>query len=169
MKTAPLRLFSSLLLWGVLLSTSADAAAQTACVAAPGTNKLLSPPASAQDVYFFRCGETDKVVFRVKIAFPAQTISDLILDRWQAKGWLPSLHADDSWKTEITANHLRVGRLRKFSYENSRGDKAFLILAYDRKFTEPVIEGLPSETIDLGDDLHVEASVTPHSSQPLPN
>jgi len=161
MRTTPLRLLATLLLCSVFLSTSAVAADQSACVAAQGNNKLLSPPASAQDVHYFRCGESDKVVFRVRIPFPAQTVSDLILNRWQEKGWLPSLHADDSWRTEIFANHLRVARLRKFSYENSRGDKAFLILAYDRKFTEPVIEGLPSETLDLGDDLHVEASVMP--------
>jgi hypothetical protein len=133
---------------------------------------LLDPPASAQDVRFQRCSDSERVIYRIRRAYPGDELVESIGGRWKEKGWLPSIGGDSDWGQMMSKDRLRVARVRKIQFENSKGHKATLMLAYHRVFQEPILEGLPSEQLDFGSDLHVEArllsapAVTPTPPSP---
>ena len=138
----------------------ADSTAPSAChEMIKGHSPLLDAPASATDVRYLQCTGSDKVVFRDLRPFPAQDISDLFQKRWESHGWFPQPGEDDAWHRVVSPDRRRVEAVRKLYCKNMKGYTATLILTYDRRFTDPVVDTIDTEMIDLGNELQVSASV----------
>jgi hypothetical protein len=124
-------------------------------------SSMLSPPASAQEVHFMRCGVSDKVTFHVLSPYPDESLANLFIKRWEGMNWLPNVHADPTWQSVISKDRRHVARERQFIYENSKGQLAFLTLAYYKTLDAPLPDTLPVGNLDMGKVLHVQASLSP--------
>ncbi len=117
---------------------------------------LLAPPASIEQARYERCEGFDRVTFQALRPYPDESLSDLILKRWQENGWLPVLNDDNAWQSLISKDRLRVARYRKFTVQNSKGQHATLTLTYTKVLNDPILEGWPVAGLDFGDLLHVQ-------------
>jgi hypothetical protein len=123
-------------------------------------NPLLNPPASAQDVKFMRCGQSDTVVFRVNIPGADENIASIFAKRWETAGWLPTAQ-ESPWESAASPDRLRIGKQRRIAYTNAKGQMAELVLQYYQKLKDPAAVGITFENTDLGSDLHVRATLFP--------